>query len=157
VSASANFEAFLGRHARVGIDTSPFIYHLHDHATYTPLTSLLFDAIEAGRLESVTSTVSMLELLVRPIRIGALEVVDAIYGLAGRYPDLAWVALTLPIAEHAAQLRARYDFKTPDAIQVATALHAGASGFVTNDRRLSRVSELDVFVLDDALPGAGRT
>ena len=98
----------------------------------------------------------MVELLVRPIRLDAAEVVDAIYGLVGRYPELAWVALTLPIAERAAQLRAHHNLQTPDAIQVATALHAGASGFVTNDRRLSRVVELDVFVLDDALPTARR-
>ncbi|WP_225896572.1 type II toxin-antitoxin system VapC family toxin [Amazonocrinis nigriterrae] len=42
----------------------------------------------------------------------------------------------LAIAETAAQLRADSNLRTPDAIQIATAIRAGASFFVTNDARL---------------------
>lgn len=58
---------------------------------------------------------------------------------------------TLPIAATAARLRARPNLQTPHAIHLATALDRGASGFVTNDRRLSRTTDLDVLVLDAAL------
>ncbi|HEY7677903.1 MAG TPA: PIN domain-containing protein, partial [Candidatus Methylomirabilis sp.] len=55
--------------------------------------------------------------------------------------------VTSPIAERAAELRARYGIRTPDAIQAATAVEAGATAFVTSDRRLRRIRELPVLVV----------
>jgi predicted nucleic acid-binding protein len=59
---------------------------------------------------------------------------------------------TLPIdvttATSAADLRARYNLRTPDALQIATAITAGCNAFLTNDAALQRVSELRVLVLD---------
>lgn len=52
-----------------------------------------------------------------------------------------------PIALEAARLRAAYGLRAPDAIHIATALVAGAPVFLTTDRRLARVKEIDVRVL----------
>jgi predicted nucleic acid-binding protein len=54
---------------------------------------------------------------------------------------------TNEVAERAADLRARYNVRTPDAIQLATALEAGCDAFLTNDLALRRVAELRVLVL----------
>lgn len=40
----------------------------------------------------------------------------------------------------------------PDALQVAVALERGCEAFLTNDRRLARVTELRVLVLDELEP-----
>lgn len=61
------------------------------------------------------------------------------------------VPLDQRVAEEAAQLRAIQDLRTPDAIQVATAVRTGASHFLTNDSALGRLSGISVLVLD-ALP-----
>jgi predicted nucleic acid-binding protein len=151
VKTGADFDAFVARHARIGLDTSAFIYHLDGDAMYAPLTSRLFNAVEQRQSSAVTSTISMLELLVRPLRDDNVELVNAIYAIGARYPNLTWLAVTLPIAERAATLRARHRLHTPDAIQIASALEAGCGGFVTNDRMLSRVIDLEVFILDDAV------
>jgi hypothetical protein len=42
-----------------------------------------------------------------------------------------------------------HNIRTPDAIQMATAMHEGASFLLTNDRRLPSTSALEVLVLDD--------
>jgi predicted nucleic acid-binding protein len=47
------------------------------------------------------------------------------------------------------RLRATYNLKTPDALQVAAALHAGCDIFLTNDFGIKRVKEIHVLVLDD--------
>jgi predicted nucleic acid-binding protein len=60
---------------------------------------------------------------------------------------LNWVGLSLEIADLGARLRARYGLKTPDAIILATAIHSRATGFIGNDLRLSRVTEIDTMVL----------
>ena len=60
---------------------------------------------------------------------------------------------TLPIhvavARQAILLRAQYNIHVPDALQIATGIEAGASLFVTNDRRLAAVQGIEVLLLDD--------
>ena len=39
--------------------------------------------------------------------------------------------------------------RLPDALQIAVAIQEGCEAFLTNDRRLARVAELRVLLLDD--------
>ena len=59
---------------------------------------------------------------------------------------------TLPvskaIAEEAARLRAVHNLRTPDAVQLATAITAGASSFLTNDTRLAGLPEPKILLLN---------
>ena len=55
------------------------------------------------------------------------------------------------IADMGARFRAEYSLRTPDAIQAATALNGGASGFVSNDPAFRRIEGLEVTILDDLL------
>lgn len=70
---------------------------------------------------------------------------------------LTTILLSQDIAEEAARLRAAHNIRTPDAIQVATAIHAGASFFLTNDDRLPALPELTVLVLDELKESSQRT
>ncbi|MEW6771972.1 MAG: PIN domain-containing protein, partial [Bacillota bacterium] len=65
--------------------------------------------------------------------------------------NLKTMAVSPEIAEKAAKLRATYNLRTPDAVQVSTAICCGASFFLTNDARLAPLSELQVLVLDTLL------
>ena len=60
---------------------------------------------------------------------------------------------TLPIdvalARRAVALRAQYGMRVPDAVQIAAALEGGSTLFVTNDRRLRKVREIDMLILND--------
>lgn len=46
-----------------------------------------------------------------------------------------------------ARLRAKYNIRTPDAIQLAAGLVNGAKVFITNDANLKKVKEIKVVVL----------
>jgi predicted nucleic acid-binding protein len=48
------------------------------------------------------------------------------------------------VAEISSDLRARYGIRTPDAIQVATAIRHKAEKFITNDERLAFVKDIRV-------------
>jgi len=54
--------------------------------------------------------------------------------------------LTFPvdetIAREGAAIRSRYNFRTPDSIQLATAVRLGADAFVTKDEKLRRFERL---------------
>jgi uncharacterized protein len=77
--------------------------------------------------------------------------VNELAGLLSMYPNLEWIPGTLAIAVLAAEIRANHRLPTPDALQAATALHANATGLLTNDPIFKRVPGVDVLVLDEYL------
>ena len=79
---------------------------------------------------------------------------DQCYALLSTYPHLEWAEPTLEIADVAARLRARHNLRTPDAVQAATALACGATGFVSNDAVFERLDAFEVMLLDQVLTGA---
>ena len=99
----ARLRAFLGRHRRIALDTSVFIYQLEAISRYVPLTDPLFIWLQRPDSEAVTSTITMTELLVRPYRDSAQHRVDAFYALLSTYPNLEWIAPDLEIADRAAR------------------------------------------------------
>lgn len=138
------------RRARtLALDTSAFVYHLEAHPVHSPRLLPVFRHIEQGRCRALTSTVTFLELLVQPYRADDENRRTALAALLASYPGLIWVAPDLAVADRAAFLRARYRLRTPDAIQLATALEGRADLFPTNDRDLRRVAEVRVLLVDD--------
>lgn len=133
----------------VGLDTTPLIYFIEKNATYHPLVRPFFVAMAARKFSVVTSTITLVETLVHPIRNNHHE-------LAGRYREillntanLTTYDLTPDIAQKAAEIRANYQIRTPDAIQLAAALQANASFFLTNDLNLKKFAEIKVIVVAD--------
>ena len=147
----ARLRAFLGRHRRIALDTSVFIYQLEAISRYVPLTDPLFIWLQRPDSKAVTSTITMTELLVRPYRDSDQQRVNAFYALLSTYPNLDWIAPDLEIADLAARFRALHRLRTPDAIQAATAAHARVTGFVTNDAVFERVEHFETLVLERLL------
>ena len=138
----------LRRHRRIAIDTSIFIYQLEAHPRYAPLTEEVLAWLERPLSSAVTSTITMTELLVHPYRISNEQQVNESYALLSTFPNLEWIAPTLPIADTAAKLRAVHRLSTPDALQAATALQERATALVTNDAVFERVKEFETLLLD---------
>jgi predicted nucleic acid-binding protein len=130
------------------LDTSIFIYQLEANVRYLALTNHIFSWLEQPGSSSITSTITMTEVLVQPYRALDEQRVDEFFGLLSTYPNLEWIAPDLQIADRAAQIRARHRLKTPDALQAATAVQARATGLITNDPVFERVDEFDTLVLE---------
>jgi predicted nucleic acid-binding protein len=136
------------RGTTVGLDTSPVIYFIEANPSYVGVIRPFFQAMDRGEFKVITSMVTLLEVLVIPFRRG-----DAV--LAQRYRDLLLDSkglISLPVtqnaAEEAAHLRAQHGLRTPDSLQMATALTAGAQVFLTNDARLPSLPTMQVLTLD---------
>jgi len=143
--------AFLRRHRRIALDTSVFIYQLEANPRYLGLTDPVFAWLERPEHRAVTSTITMTELLVPAYREGGDDKVNEFYGLLTTYPNLDWIAPSLEIADIAARMRAAHRLRTPDALQAATAVHARATGLITNDPVFERVEGLEALVLEGLL------
>lgn len=131
----------------IAIDTAVFIYFLEEHPVFLPIVEPLFEAIDAGRVRAVTSTLTLLETLVIPYRAGNLALAAQYEALFVRSRHLSLVDIDRPLLRAAAALRARHAIKTPDALQVAAALSAGCRTLVTNDRKLPTIPGLEVIDL----------
>ena len=132
----------------VGLDTAPLIYFIEEHPIWLPRLEPFFQALDQGLFRAVTSTVTVTEVLVHPFR-------QSQNGLAAQYRqillqarNLTTMPVTAAIAEHAAELRAQYNLRTPDAIQLATAIYAKAGSFLTNDKELSAPGSLRIVTLE---------
>jgi predicted nucleic acid-binding protein len=124
--------ALLKKHRRIALDTSIFIYYLEENPTYVEMADEVFEWLERSHNTAVTSTLTLTEALVRPHREENDSLVEQYFGLLSTFPNLEWVAPEIAIADTAARIRARHRLRTPDALQAATAVHCGATAFITN-------------------------
>jgi predicted nucleic acid-binding protein len=141
--------SFLQEHHRVFLDTSVFVYQVEANPRYVGLTDRIFAWLEQPGHTAATSTITMTELLVQPYRDSTEQRVNEFYALLATYPNLDWIAADLKIADTAARIRATHRLRTPDALLAATAIHAGATAFITNDRVFERVNAFKTMLLDN--------
>lgn len=145
-------KSLLMKHERVGLDTSIFIYHLESNPSYLPLTTELLGMVRNGEVSAATSTITLMEINVRPLQLGRVDVADEYELLISRFPNLHVYEVSIPIARIAAELRAKYRLRPADALQVATALHFEATLFVSNDDKLKAAAdEITMLMLKDLL------
>jgi predicted nucleic acid-binding protein len=135
----------------IGLDTAPLIYFIERNEAYLTLVRSFFQAIDRGDFRAITSTLTLTEVLVHPLRSNNLELAEQYRDIILDSENLQTIPISVEIAEIAAGLRATSNIRTPDALQIATALQGGASFFLTNDIRLSAVPDLEVIVLDTIL------
>jgi predicted nucleic acid-binding protein len=140
--------ADLGR-GRVGVDTAIFIYLIQEDPRFLPLIEPIFEDVAEGRREIVTSALTLLEVLVVPYRAGNAGLAERYEELLSNSRGIAVMDLTRDQLRIAAQLRAATGVKTPDALQLAAALGAGCTTFVTNDRRIPAIRGMRVLQLGD--------
>ncbi|MBI4698910.1 MAG: PIN domain-containing protein [Nitrospirae bacterium] len=144
-------ESFFKKHHKVYLDTSVFIYFVEQHSRYYDCCGSIFKNIEDGRIEASTSTLTLLELLVQPYRLKKDDLVLKFYSLFTTYPHLSWIELSLNISDLAARLRAEHNLKTPDAIQIASAVSDSTTGFICNDRTFQKIKDIECLIIDDCI------
>jgi len=138
----------LGR-GRTGIDTAIFIYFIEEHPRFLQLIEPLFEEADTGKRELVTSALTLLEVLVVPYRVRDTELATRYEQLLTRSRGISLIDISREQLRDAAQLRAAAAMRTPDAIQLAAAIGAGCTAFVTNDRRIPSVAEIRVLQLGE--------
>ena len=122
---------------RIFWDTNLFIYLLEGSGESSRRVRRLLDRMAERNDELLTSTLTVGEVLVRPIEAGDT-------GLVNRYeefldsPGVQVIPFDRACARIYGSLRVDRTIKAPDAIQLACAASAGTNLFITNDSRLSR-------------------
>jgi predicted nucleic acid-binding protein len=139
----------LARVSRLGVDTAPLVYYVEDHPAYADRVEAVFRRAASNGIYLCSTVVTLTEVLVVPKRAGRADLETAYRDLLLNNDNFALLSVDVAVAERAADLRARYSLKTPDAIQVATALENGCQAFLTNDAGLRRVADIRTLVLGE--------
>ena len=136
---------------QVYFDTVALIYPVEKHPQYGPLLQPFWEAVKSGQVTAVTSDLTLMEVLVMPIRQGD-TVLQADYERVLLTSDIRLLPITQEVLREAAGLRAsKLSLRTPDALHAATAKLNGSALFITNDAGFKRIPKLATTVLDDLL------
>ena len=135
--------------SRIFIDTAPFIYLLEDNPIYSErLRKYVSECFYAGT-QFCTSFLTIAEYCVIPYRLNCPQkIVDFERFITDAKIEL--IDLTKEITKTSAQIRAKYSsIKTMDALQIASACQENCSLFLTNDKQLRQVTEINCLLVED--------
>jgi len=133
----------------VALDSAPLIYFIEQRKPYVDLLRPVFRAVEDGQFSIVTSVVTLLEVMVQPIRNGDEALAKDYQDILLHGANIKVIPVTITIAQVAAELRAESRLKTPDAVHLATALEHQAAAFLTNDRDFGEARSLRILRIGD--------
>ena len=134
----------------VAFDTGPLIYYIEEHPDYLSPADELFRAFDSGAAQGMTSVLTLQEVLVKPLREGREDIADKYRQVLSNSANVSLYDVDQSTCETAARLRAKYRWvRTPDALQLATAIRHDAQVLVTNDDRWRTISEVVVVLLKD--------
>ncbi|HEY7349528.1 MAG TPA: PIN domain-containing protein [Ktedonobacterales bacterium] len=140
----------LPKQGLVYLDANSIIYAVELIEPYQTILRPLWEGARTGVLSVATSDLTLLEILVKPLKIGNKGLEADCRALLDS-PDVRLISISHAVLEHAASLRATTSVKTPDAIHAATALIAGCELFVTNDSAFKKIPGLPVALLSEII------
>lgn len=134
----------------VAFDTAPLIYYIEENPIYLPIVDELFDTIDSGDARGITSVLTLQEVLVKPLQEGRQEIADQFRDVLKSSVNIRLANIDESVCEKAAILRAQFTWlRTPDALQIASAILHNADVIVTNDDKWKRIAEIQIVVLQD--------
>lgn len=136
---------------RVHIDSMAVIYFIEQNPTYLPIVRPLFELLDTRKILGISSYVTLLEVMVQPLKQGRFDLARKYRELIVGSGCMELFPVDQGVAEAGAEIRAKYEFRTPDAIQLATGVQCKADAFITNDSRLRGFDQLDMLVLEDCV------
>lgn len=149
---------------RILLDTTAIAAYLDDAEAAHPVARhILEQFVASGRNPAIISMITVMELLVRPLRASPPGH-HTLLAFLRNHPNLSAVPVDLQVAQDAAFLRATSRLSPPDSLVVGTGLAAQVGHLVTNDRKWSTklssmTDRVRVVTLSDYLPSpaAGRS
>ena len=120
----------------VYLDTNCVIYFVEQDPVWLPKIVTQLSRFRAAKDELAIGDLTRAECLVGPFKRGDAKV-EGSYRTFFSDPDIKMLPITAAICERSARIRARYSFKLPDALHLATAAENGCGLFLTADTKLA--------------------
>jgi predicted nucleic acid-binding protein len=128
---------------RYYLDSAPIIYLVEQALPYA-LT--LKHKLSTPGLSLITCELTRLECRIKPLRTGDVALLqDFDEYFAQSITEI--IPLSREVIDRATEIRAEFNFKTPDSIQLAAAIIANCDLFLTNDHRLNRFTTIPLEII----------
>lgn len=134
---------------RFFVDTAPIIYFIEEHPIYSNKISELFDKTAEGHIQIITSVITFIEVLTKPLKLGYTDIVGIYENFFHNSKGFTVMDINTDVAKLTAKIRAEFGFKLPDAIQLAIFEYSGCDYFITNDKQLKRYDGSRVYYLGE--------
>jgi predicted nucleic acid-binding protein len=128
---------------RVYLDSSPIIYLVEQMA---PFAAKVLTRIGTPGIILASSDLALLEALVKPVRnndVALVQEFDKFFAVQ----IVARIPFTESLFRRAADIRARHNFRTPDALHLAAAVEGACDLFLTNDAGLTSFTQVPVEIV----------
>jgi uncharacterized protein len=128
---------------RYYLDSAPIIYLVEQ---VQPYATAVRGKLSAQGLTLITSELTRLECRVKPLRnsdVALLQDFDDYF--ANSIAEI--IPLMRDVIDRATEIRAQFNFKTPDSIHPAAAVVSNSDVFLTNDHRLNRFTGIAIEVI----------
>lgn len=125
---------------RYYLDSAPIIYLIEQRQ---PFAIAVRGKLAGAGLVHITSELARLECRVKPIHDGnQILLKDFDDYFTNTIAEI--IPLTRDIVDKATEIRAQFNFKTPDSLHLAAAVVSKCDVFLTNDHRLNRFTEITI-------------
>ncbi len=133
---------------KIFIDTAPLIYLVENHPKYIEPISLYLANVISNNGIFVTSVVTIAEFGIKPKKLKRLDVLTKFNNIVDTL--LSVKEINWDVAEISSTLRVRYPaLRSADSFQLACALENKCTTFLTNDRKLKSIKEIEVLLVKD--------
>ncbi|MEX0617249.1 MAG: PIN domain-containing protein [Candidatus Woykebacteria bacterium] len=147
MAVTSGLVSVFSSHKIIFIDTNVFIYALEDNPNF-PAAKEIFRLIKEKHKETYTSVISLLEASVKLFDLGQKEKIEEYLNFISGHGLIQILDINKSVSIKAAEIRSKYRFKTPDSIQLAAAILARATLFITADRDFVKKAEnLEILVI----------
>ncbi len=120
------------KHKRIMFDTAPIIYFIEEHEDFGEVTNEIFKLIKNdSNYNAFSSVITLTEVLTQPLRKSRKDIVEKYRQFLLNSNNFIIYSIDPIIAEKAAELRAKYEIKTPDALQLAIGIENNGTLFIT--------------------------
>ena len=137
------------KYERIFFDTAPYIYLLDYNDTYRENTIRIFEHCLSHEKQMLTSTVTIEEFCVKPYRDDDIKLIKDFKRFLID-TEIKIIQIDEEIAHKAAMIRAKYkSFKAMDSLQLAAAIIVGCDLFITNDKQLRQIKDLNILVISE--------
>ena len=128
------------------LDTNIVIYVVEGHPAFAPKVVQRLGSAQSAGDSFMISDLTRMECLVGPLKANNTAVEASFHAFFSR-PDVQVVGITGAVCDRAARIRASYNFKPLDALQLAAAGEHRANVFLTADARLASFANVTVEIL----------
>ena len=132
---------------RIFIDTAPLIYLTETNGVFYSKTFSQLQNWIQNENALLTSVLTLTELLIHPIKTNNIVLENSYKYLLRSTLSEPLIAIDEQTSIKAAYYRAKYNLKTPDALQIAAAVTHACNIFFTNDKKLKKIPDIKVITL----------